>query len=376
MRSRARVLAVALALAPATETHAAEPDPKLLAGGIRPAERAEDGRFVNLAGKITRAGPTTTLPFFLRRAGMIFTGRDDPPPQVANDGAFLRENARASVPTVTWIGHATLLVQMQHQTFLTDPIWAERASPFSFAGPRRMQPPGVALDDLPPIDFVLISHNHYDHLDLASLAEIALRNPTARFFVPLENGALLREAGIPNVEELGWGDVATSRDLRIHCLPTQHWSARGLFDDRKALWASWAVTGPGERFYFAGDTGYFPELAAIGAVLGPFDLAAVPIGAYRPEEMMRPFHMSPEEAVRAGRDLEAHRLVGIHFGTFDLSDEPPSEPPARFRAAGVQAGYDPEDMWILAIGETRELVASGADAERAISSSSASARDG
>lgn len=316
-----------------------------------PQPRTDDGRFENLAGELERAGLTVTLPFFARRIGKTFTGRDGVPPRVANDGAFLRQNAPAGVPTITWVGHATLLVQMEHQTFLTDPIWAERASPLPFAGPKRLHMPGVTLDDLPPIDFVVVSHNHYDHLDLDTLREIAERNPSARFFVPLENGGLLRDEGIGNVEEMSWGQVATSGALAIHCLPTQHWSRRGLFDERKALWASWAVVGPNERFYFAGDTGYFSGFREIGERLGPFDLAAMPIGAYRPREMMKIFHMNPAEAVQAGRDVGARALIGMHYGTFDLSDEPPSEPPELFRAAGRVSGYDAGDIRLPAVGQ-------------------------
>lgn len=317
--------------------------------------RGDDGRFTNFAGDLERAGPSVTVPFFLRRIAKTFSDPDGVPPQVENDGAFLRENARASIPTITWIGHATLLVQMEHQTFLTDPIWADRASPVPFAGPKRFHPPGVALDDLPPIDFVVVSHNHYDHLDLETLAELSRRNPDAKFFVPLENGELLRDEGIRNVEEMGWGQVARSGDLEIHCLPTQHWSRRGLFDGMKALWSSWAIVGPKERFYFAGDTGYFDGFREIGARLGPFDLAAVPIGAYRPREMMKIFHMNPAEAVQAGRDLRADALIGMHYGTFDLSDEPPSEPPELFRAAGRVAGYEETEIWLPPVGRVLAL---------------------
>ncbi len=348
MRERARALTVALLCVLAVGAAAAEPTPF-------EQPRDEDGRFTNLAGPLERAGIGVTFPFFLRRIGKTFSGREGMPSQMANDGDFLRKNALASIPTVTWIGHATLLVQMEHQTFLTDPMWSERASPIQFAGPKRFHPPGVALDDLPPIDFVVVSHNHYDHLDLDSLREIAERNPTARFFVPLGNGELLRDEGIENVEEMGWGQVARSRDLEIHCLPTQHWSRRGVFDGMEALWGSWAVLGPNERFYFAGDTGYFAGFGDIGERLGPFDLAAVPIGAYRPREMMKVFHMDPAEAVQAGRDLQARAIIGMHYGTFDLSDEPPSEPPELFRAAGRVAGYHDDAIWLPAIGQVLAL---------------------
>ncbi len=343
-----RTIALALLLLLVVPAFAQGPDPTR-------QPRSDDGRFTNLAGDLERAGPGVTVPFFLRRIAKTFATPEGLPPRVENDGAFLRENARASIPTITWIGHATMLVQMEHQTFLTDPIWAERASPVPFAGPKRFHPPGVALEDLPPIDFVVISHNHYDHLDLETLVALSRRNPGTKFYVPLENAGLLREEGVSNVEEMGWGQVAHSGDLEIHCLPTQHWSRRGLFDGMKALWASWAILGPSERFYFAGDTGYFDGFADIGARLGPFDVAAVPIGAYRPRAMMKIFHMDPAEAVQAGRDLEARALIGMHYGTFDLSDEPPSDPPLLFRSAGRVAGYDESQIWLPPIGQVLAL---------------------
>jgi N-acyl-phosphatidylethanolamine-hydrolysing phospholipase D len=319
-----------------------------------PAVRDADGRFVNLAGPIARAGPAVTVPFFARRvASNLFGGHDGAPTVVANDGAFLRWNALHSAPTVTWIGHATLLVQLAHVTILTDPIWSDTASPISWLGPKRYVPPGLALDALPAIDAVVISHNHYDHLDVATLVDLARRNPSTRFLVPLGNAGTLRDAGITNVEELDWGQTTAVGAATIHCLPAQHWSQRGLGDTREALWASWAIVGPATRFYFAGDTGYAPHFAAIGEALGPFDLAAVPIGAYAPRKMMQSFHMDPEEAVRAGRDLRAAKVVGMHYGTFDLTDEPPDEPPRRFHAAAPGAGYAADDVWTLPIGGTR-----------------------
>ena len=201
----------------------------------------------------------------------------------------------------------------------------------------------------------MVSHNHYDHLDLATLETLAERDPETRFYVPLGNAELLRENGIENVVELDWGENAEQAGVRITCLPTQHWSQRGVGDRMQALWSSWAVTAADRRFFFAGDTGAFEGFARIGAALGPFDLAAMPIGAYEPSAMMRPFHLNPEEAVDAGRALRARRLVAMHFGTFDLSDEPLDEPPRRFRAAARIADYDEDDLWVLDIGETREF---------------------
>jgi N-acyl-phosphatidylethanolamine-hydrolysing phospholipase D len=324
-----------------------------LGPSLGPAPRDADGRFVNPVGELSHGGFGVRFPFFLRRMAGSFRDRSGAPEAVPNDGAFLRENALHSTPTVTWIGHATLLVQMDHVTFLTDPIWSDTASPVSFAGPRRFVAPGLAIDDLPPIDFVVVSHNHYDHLDLDTLEALARRNERTRFFVPLGNGELLREHGIARVTELDWGEAGEHRGVRVHCLPTQHWSKRGVGDDNEALWSSWAMVGPERRFYFAGDTGYFEGFARIGEVFGPFDLAAVPIGAYEPAAMMRASHLDPEEAVRAALDLDARRAVAMHFGTFDLSDEPLDEPPIRFRAAARDQGLDPESAWVLKIGETR-----------------------
>ena len=345
--TRARIALAVAALA----LYAALPGVGAMA--IEGARRDAGGRFLNTAGDIGFADPTVTLPFFARRIGAMLTGRGGYPETLANDGAFLRDNARHSVPTVTWVGHATLLVQMDHATFLTDPIWSERASPVGFTGPKRAQAPGVALDDLPEIDFLLVSHNHYDHLDVETLRRLAARDPHTLFVVPLENAVTLRDAGVSNVVELDWGGSVEIAGLRVVCLPAQHWSGRGLLDRRVTLWGSYAVIGPERRFYFAGDTGYFDGFAKIGALHGPFDLAAMPIGAYSPREMMHHFHMNPEEALQASRDVRARRIVPVHYGTFDLSDESPDEPPRRLMEAATAGAIAPEDVYLLKIGETR-----------------------
>lgn len=294
---------------------------------------------------------TVTLPFFARRVASSLSWADVPaPPVVANDGAFLRSNARHSVPTVTWVGHSTLLVQMGHTSFLTDPTWSSTASPIAI-GPRRYVDPGLKIEDLPPIDFVVVSHNHYDHMDLDTLE--VLSKAGARILVPLANEKTLRSAGIKPVEELDWWQQVTIGGVTVHCVPARHWSRRGLFDGDRALWSGWVVTSGDRRFYFAGDTGFFDGFAEIGRRLGPFDLAAIPIGAYEPRAMMKPAHLNPEEAVRAAEDLGADRTVAVHFGTFDLTDEPVDEPPRRFRAASDAAGRGESKDWILSIGETR-----------------------
>jgi len=334
---------VAVAIVAATLDARAEAPPHHVDGGYRNS------------GGIPGHGdaPTkVTLPFFLRRiAGALSWNKVPSPPVVANDAAFLRENALGSVPTVTWVGHSTFLVQMGHVTFLTDPTWSSTASPVAL-GPRRFVDPGLRMRDLPAVDFAVVSHNHYDHMDLDTLRTLASKG--TRIFVPLGNLETLRSAGIGNVEELDWWEQRTVRGVSVHCVPARHWSRRGLFDGDRALWSGWAVVAGDRRFYFAGDTGAFPGFVEIGDRLGPFDLAALPIGAYEPQAMMKPAHLNPEEAIAAATAARAEKSVAMHFGTFDLSDEPIDEPPKRFRAASAAAGRGESRDWVLAIGETRQ----------------------
>jgi N-acyl-phosphatidylethanolamine-hydrolysing phospholipase D len=302
-------------------------------------------RFVNPGGSRSWPGPTATLPFFARKIWTSIVGRDGAAPQVAFDREAILHN-----PSITWIGHATMLVRMDGVTFLTDPIFSERASPFSFAGPKRLVPPGVPLDALPPIDFVTLSHDHYDHSDLDSIRALAARG--ARFVAGRNMGDLVREAG-GEVVELDWWEETTVGPVRVHCVPAQHFSGRSVTGGNRRLWAGWVVEGPTRRFYHAGDTGYFGGFREIGERFGPIDLAALPIGAYDPPEIMQFVHMNPEEAVRAAGDLQARHAVAMHWGTFDLTDERPDEPPTRFHAAAEAAGLDADRAWVLAVGETR-----------------------
>ncbi len=253
-------------------------------------------------------------------------------------------------PSVTWIGHSTMLVRMDGVTFLTDPIFSERASPVPFAGPKRLVPPGVPLAELPHIDFVTLSHDHYDHADVASIEALAQRG--ARFIVPLKMGELVRDAGGSAIE-LDWWQYTRIGDVQVHCVPAQHFSGRAVADGNRRLWAGWVVVGPTRRFYHAGDTGYFNGFAEIGKRLGPIDLAAIPIGAYDPPAIMHFVHLNPEEAVRAAQDLGATRVVGMHFGTFDLTDEALDEPGRRFQRAAEALGLDRDRAWILNVGESR-----------------------
>src|SRR5262249_12959364 len=234
-------------------------------------------------------------------------------------------------PSVTWVGHSTILVRLGGVNLMTDPQWSERASPLSWAGPRRLSAPGLAFERLPRIDVVLISHDHYDHLDLATVQRLATAHDPL-FLVPLGLKAWLAERGVTRVEELDWWQTREYRGLRLVCVPAQHFSQRTPWDRDRRLWASWAVIGPERRLYFGGDSGYFGGFREAGDPLGPFDLAAIAIGAYLPPAIMRFVHTTPEQAVQAAVDLRSRVLLGIHWGTFDLADEPLDEPPRRMLA--------------------------------------------
>jgi len=272
-------------------------------------------------------------------------------PRAQVDAEALRtNNGRA---TVTWVGHSTVLVQLDGVNFLTDPIWANRSGPFGgVVGVGRYTPPGIAFGDLPRIDFVLISHDHYDHLDEPTVRRLASKFDPL-FVVPLGIKAWLADRGITNAVELDWGESVTVKGLTVVCTPAQHGSGRTALDQGRRLWSSWAVLGS-KRFYFAGDTGYYRHFKETGDRLGPFDLAALPIGSYTPREIAKPVHTSPEEALQAALDLRATHLLGVHWGTFALAREPYDEPPARLRAEIERRHLDPAASWILKPGETRD----------------------
>jgi N-acyl-phosphatidylethanolamine-hydrolysing phospholipase D len=315
-----------------------------------PAHHRERG-FANVNQSYPFAGGWTRFTFLVSRAwASTFSPRSASFPSVTSDLATLHYTRDAA--TVTWVGHATLLVQLDGVNLLTDPQWSERASPVSFAGPRRVTPPGLPFEDLPPIHVVVISHDHYDHLDEATVKRLAAEH-RPRFLVPLGLKAWFADLGITDVEELDWWGARTVRGLTITCVPTQHFSGRTLWNRDRRLWSSWVVAGRAKRLYFAGDTAYFDGFKEIGARLGPIDLAALPIGAYLPPVIMKAVHTTPEEALQAFIDLRARRLVGIHWGTFDLADEPLEEPPQRLLHEARRVGLDLNRVWILKHGETR-----------------------
>lgn len=276
-------------------------------------------------------------------------------PIVDNDPQFLQQNRTES--TLTWIGHATFLLQYEGLNILTDPHFTKRASPVDFAGPSRHTKPGLALKDLPPIDVVIISHNHYDHLDLETvqlLHEHQKDNPP-QYFVPLGLKTWFLDLGVRNVEELDWWDSKPFQEWKIHAVPVQHFSGRSLSDRDKTLWAGWVLEHPNFKFFFAGDTGYSRDFADIGKRFGGFDLSAIPIGAYDPEWFMKPVHVNPEEAVKIHQDVKSRYSVGMHWGTFTLTDEPMEEPPQRLAKALEAQSIPPEFFFVMQHGETRRL---------------------
>jgi L-ascorbate metabolism protein UlaG (beta-lactamase superfamily) len=266
-----------------------------------------------------------------------------PPPQrVAGDA--LR---------VTWINHATVLIQTNGLNLLTDPIWSERASPFRRLGPQRHLAPGLAFDQLPPIDAVLLSHNHYDHMDLPSLRRLAERDAPL-FLVPLANCAYLEDFAGDRCREFDWWET-TELDggLRVRAVPARHWSRRGLFDTNRALWSGWVIEGA-QRVYFAGDTGWGGHFAEIRARLGPPDLAILPIGAYLPRWFMAEQHISPAEAVQAAEALGAPLAMAMHHATFKLADDGQWQALSTLRALLAEPGDNPLAFWTPAHGESRQ----------------------
>jgi N-acyl-phosphatidylethanolamine-hydrolysing phospholipase D len=317
----------------------------------RPTHHAPGGGFRNLDPTFTRPSGWTRWTFILRRSWQTFTSpRAFDAPRVANDGAALRTVPPSA--SLTWIGHATLLVQVDGLTILTDPQWSDRAGPTSWIGSRRLSPPGLPFESLPRVDVVVISHDHYDHLDLPTVRRLAATHDPL-FLVPLGLKAWFQDNGMTHVEELDWWQEHEQRGVRFVCVPAQHFSQRSLWDASRRLWASWVIAGRERRLYFGGDTGYFDGFKEAGRRLGPFDVAALAIGAYSPAEIMKAVHTTPEEAVQAFVDLDARVMLGIHWGTFDLAEEPLDEPPVRMRADFERRGLDPARGWIPRIGETR-----------------------
>lgn len=316
----------------------------------KPGHHTLDGGFRNPPGSPPReAGYGDFIPFFFTMLGHAHP--PVPPEHVLSPEAVAQGlKALAGRDHATWLGHASFLLRFGGANLLTDPFLGDRAGPLGF-GPKRYVPPALTTEQLPPLDLIIVSHNHYDHLDAGTVERLPNKERITAI-VPLKLGDFFRSRGYTNVVELDWYDSVERNGVKITAVPAVHFSRRGLFDMNKTLWAGYVLEAGGKKVYFSGDTAYGPVFKEIGQKLGPIDLALVAIGAYEPQKIMKPSHVTPEEAVALGRDIGAKRLVGMHWGTIILTLEPPFEPPGRFRAAGQNAGYDAAALEVLKIGET------------------------
>jgi len=297
-----------------------------------------DGRFVNLEPE---APSTTSLFEYIVRqlSGDEVREPPAPVPVLAVDKTLLEAPPPASGLRAFWIGHASTYVEIDGLRLLLDPVFAERVSPLP-VGPRRFHAPPIALTALPRIDAVLISHDHYDHLDMDTVRHLAQRG--SRFYVPLGIGAHLELWGIlpAQIEELEWWQERSLGQVRIVCTPTRHYSGRGLSNRSTTLWSSWSVIGPQHRFFYSGDTGYATLFRDIGTRLGPFDMAFIKIGAYGPGAAWTDIHMTPEQAVQVHRDVRARRMFPVHWSTFNLAYHDWDEPIRRTVAEASRVGVE------------------------------------
>ncbi len=341
---------------------------------VQPSKRhhTADGYKNNYIGAVEKP-----LPELLRWRYAAFVDGLPPEPRTptpvqAPDLPRIQANGKAGAamqPMVTWIGHATTLVQADGLNVLTDPIFSERAAPVQLIGPKRQQPPGVAMKDLPHIDVVVVSHNHYDHLDRQSVFELDQRAKNAGretvFLVPLGLKPWFANLGIERVIELDWWEKSSIGGVNFHLTPVQHWSARTMLDRSKTLWGGWAVFGAGFHWYFSGDSGYSKDFsdtrrhfAALASDQGRgqlFDLALLPVGAYEPRWFMAEQHMNPHEAAQTHRDLGAARSIGVHWGTFNLTDEALDQPPIDLASAKRSLGLSDDAFSLLKIGQSRQF---------------------
>ena len=311
--------------------------------------RRVNGRYQNLSGGGPVGFGALIKWAFSRNAGpwdppgSEYAARDAPPPRVES-------GAR-----VTFVNHATVLLQVAGLNIVTDPIWADRASPVQWAGPKRARQPGFRFDDLPVIDVILLSHNHYDHMCAPTLRRLAQRD-APRVVTGLGNSRVPRSVGLTAIRELDWWEGHDlGGGITVTYVPARHFSARGMFDRMKALWGGFYLATPAARIYFAADSGWGDHFAEIGRRLGPPDFSMIPIGAYRPRSVMAPVHIDPQEAVEAHRQVGSRESMAIHFGTFPLTDDGQHEPAERLSVALARAGLTSTDFWVPAFGEGRDL---------------------
>ena len=266
-----------------------------------------------------------------------------------------KELDSGSTDYMVWIGHATYLINKDNLTILTDPVFSKRASPVRFAGPKRLIPPAIPIDKLPKIDVITVSHNHYDHLDLRSLKKIYKANPNAIFLVPKGDKRRLERRGIENVIEFLWWEEIEIKGSKFTFTPVQHWSARGIVDRNKSLWGGWFMNLKTETIYHAGDTGYSKDFIETKKRLGSPSISLIPVGAYAPRWFMKTNHVNPPEAIQIAIDLESERNFGMHWGTFQLTDEEILEPPKLLKESLRDQGLPDNFFNILRPGQIVEI---------------------
>lgn len=324
-----------------------------------PPHRDARGYFHNPPGAPRARGTTADWLRFMRDVSFGPKSLRQPPipaGHVLDEATALAQLAAfGERDSLTWLGHACFLIRIDGRTLLTDPYLSPYAAPIHGIGPKRYAGTGIGIDRLPRLDAILLSHNHYDHLDAAALRRLAAHNDKTCFVVPLGVKRIIKRLGYDHVHELDWGDELLDGALRYTALPAVHFSSRTPFDRNRTLWCGYGIRSAQRSLYFAGDTGWGEVFEHVGRRHGPFDTALLPIGAYEPRLLMQAVHANPEEAVRIGQALQAQRLVAMHWGTVALTTEPAFEPPTRFSQAAALAGYAPEQAWVMKIGETRAL---------------------
>jgi N-acyl-phosphatidylethanolamine-hydrolysing phospholipase D len=304
------------------------------------------GRFDDRATHPAR-GPADVLRWqYERLTGKIPPRAKDPvgAPLRPNDGSLIR-----TLPaSLTWVGHASFVMRLGGKYIATDPVFSERIQGVI----PRLVAPGVVPEMLPPVDVVLVSHGHYDHLDVPSLRRLGEQ---AVYVVPLGNAGAVRRSGAQRIVELDWWQTHREGSLEITLVPARHWSMRAPWDRNDGLWGGYIIRGPEGTAYHSGDTAFFDGFAEIGSRCGPIDWAMLPIGAYEPRWFMQPQHMNPEDSLKAFQLLNARTMVAMHWGTFVLTDEPTSEPPSLTREGFAAHGWPDDRLWIMDVGETRAL---------------------
>lgn len=310
--------------------------------------------FCNPPGSLSRDEPISEWLKFLWHRIM------DKPPNIPEGFVVPEEIAKQAIldnnpsDILTWLGHASFLIRLGGKYILTDPYLTDYAAPVPGILFKRIVPPGISISSLPKIDVIVVSHNHYDHLDTRTLSQLPNKE-SIQIVVPLKLGKIFKKLGFKHICELDWHEAWSDEGLNITALPAIHFSQRKLFDRNESLWAGFEIKFENKNLFFSGDTAYSELFKEVGEEYGPFSHAMIGIGAYLPANLMRSVHVTPEEAVQIGQDIQAKRLVGMHWGTLQLTDEPIFEPAQRFVEAGSKMGYNDEDLWILNIGETRLL---------------------